>query len=198
MAQRPANPTATWQEASAMFAATSLPEPPPSTFRPSQLMRIDEHLFATWQPQTDPYAFSSFMQESLRAAPNPGLAFGFAGHGVQSWAMHYVLREGPLLVGFQVAAEGIYTNADRARESLEGAWELLLQLHEKLALTAVKSQLPAGRTLVIIDSDLEDNRWAWVDGPGGWERAKWEEGSPAAFMALMHLQDLAEGATAPV
>lgn len=198
MAQRPAHPMATWQEASAMFAATGLPEPPPSTFRPSELMRVDEQLFATWALQTDPYAFSSFMEESLRLAPDPGLALGFAGHGLQSWAMHYVLREGPLLVGFQVAAEGIYTNADRAREALEGAWELLLQLQEKLTLPAVKSQVPAGRTLVIIDSDLEENLWAWVDGPGGWDRANWEEGSPAAFMALMHLQDLAEGAPAAV
>ncbi|MEM7026244.1 MAG: hypothetical protein AAF637_27250 [Pseudomonadota bacterium] len=181
-----------WQEAVQVFAGEGLPEPPHLSCWPKEVARIGPGIFGNWLPQSRPYELAALLRETLERGPADAVVFGIDGHGVQSWAAHMVLRNGPLLIGFQIAASGIYTDQEKSAERLEGAWGMLADLDAELARPELAPHLPAGKTLVILDSDVVQDRWAWLSGPKAWDAASWHEEMPAAFLGLMQLRGLAE------
>ena len=181
-----------WQDALQVFAAESLPEPPALSCWPTEVKKIGPGVFANWRPRTPPYDLEALLRETLERAPDGSVVFGIDGHGVQSWAAHLVLRNGPLLIGFQIAAGGAFNDQARSAERLGGAWALLAELDAELERPELLAHLPAGKTLVVLDSDLVGDRWAWLASPQDWDTGPWHDEAPAAFLGLMQLRQLAE------
>ena len=98
---------------------------------------------------------------------------GFDGHGVQSWAAQVVLRLDPLLIGFQVAAGGAYTDPVHSARRLRGVWGILKELLHELDRPEVRTCIPPGQLLVALDSDIVEGRWAWMNSEDDWDSAAW-------------------------
>jgi hypothetical protein len=182
----------------AWCARAELPPPPADAGLSQRILQIGEGLFASWEPATPPYAFAELMAEAWAKAQDGDWLFGVDGHGVQSWALHWVQRRGALLLGFQVRVGGAFAPAELDLEAVKGAWGLVGRLDAALARAEAASRLPAGKMLVVIDTDLGANRYAWLAKGEPWDRAGWREDPMAAFAALMELEDLAGQAGPPL
>jgi hypothetical protein len=179
-----------WLSVVATLAEENMPAPPAALGWPKDWYPIDSHCFASWPAATAPYDFEPAVREAFEQAENQIGLLGFDGYGFNSWAMHAIWRRGRLLVGFQSAAGGAFTDADQSRERIEASWEVLSEMAELLTRQERAGKWPSGRTLVVIDSDLHEGRWAWLADGADWDAADWKIGWSAAMEALDALEAL--------
>lgn len=188
---RPPTVKASLADVETWCEAAELPLPPgPGSGK--DLLRIGDNLFATWQPQVSAYDFDAFMAEAWAKAADGDWLFGVDGHGTQSWAVHWMRRRGQLLLGIQVRVGGAFAPGAVERDAVVGAWGLAKRFDAALARAAKAQHLPAGKVLVVLDTDLAEGRYAWLTPGDDWETAGWNEDAMAGFSALMELEDLAE------
>lgn len=180
----------------AWCAQVGLPPPPADPGLSERIVQTGAHVFASWQPATPPYAFVELMAEAWGKAQDGDWLLGIDGHGIQSWAVHWMQRRGPLLLGIQVGYGGAFAPSELDLDAVAGAWDLVGRLNDALARAAALDRLPAGRALVVIDSDLGGGRYAWIGAGEAWDEAGWQEDAMAALAGLMELEDLAGPAQA--
>jgi hypothetical protein len=168
-----------------------LPPPPDSGGLSQRIVQTGEHVFASWQPGTPPYAFAELMAEAWRKAQDGDWLLGIDGHGVESWAIHWMQRRGPLLLGLQVRIGGAFAPSELDLEAVKGAWGLVGRFDAALARAEAAGRLPERKVLVVIDTDLGAGRYAWIGAGEAWDAASWQEDQMAGFAALMELEGLA-------
>jgi len=117
---------------------------------------VSEWVFGTRTPEHSLYDFFSFVQEAATREIDDYLLIGQAGHGVQSYAMHYYLVEGQLALFLQMAWGGAYGDNDADRAAIAEQFALISQLYNVVQ----ESDLPPNARLVVALSDMHGSRWA--------------------------------------
>jgi hypothetical protein len=129
-------------------------------------------------------------------APSPGGAsrfwLGMEGHGINSNTLRYELRHGPLSLLLVRRWGNAYDDPEQASSRIEGVFETAARLVAVADRLAQAGKFPAGRRLVVQDTDDADACWAWI--------AAGEDGDPElssssqpAFDALMNLMEYDRG-----
>jgi len=175
------------RELDALFIEHQLPPPPVPAGLAGALRRLGPWTFGTCERDSEMYNLPRFVAEALAPAAADYLLIGHDGHGVNSWALHYYLVLGPLAVFLQTLWGGVYTDNVEASGRIGGRFGLLEDLLAALDEARRFQRLPAGRRLVVVESDLHRSRWGWA-GPEG--ATSWDETPHALMMATEALKQL--------
>ena len=163
------------EEAEARFAEDSLPFPPLPDDLASRLRRFGDHVYATRELNYGPYTMNALVAEAVRSGQTDDYAvIGFDGHGVNSWAMHYILVRSPLALFLQFAWGGAYMDADAARSDIEEGLAFAGRLQEAVERAGAQGRIAAGERLFVSVSSLDRSRWGWQQ-PGA-EAPDWQGG----------------------
>lgn len=150
------------------LAAARLPRPPiPPALEPA-LRRFDAWWFGT--RRTDGlYQYAPvLLAEADRADVPDYVIVGHAGHGVNSYALHYFLRVGPLLALFELSFGGAYTEPTRARADIAEAFAAAETLIAAVPALVRRDVPPAGLQVMI--STVRRSSWqaGAARGSGQW------------------------------
>lgn len=181
------------QQARALFAAEGLPFPelPPALV--DQMRPFGELLFGTRDPEAGPYALDVFRDAVYEQPVADYALLGFDGHGINSWALHYYLVQGPLALFIQLPWGGAYTDPDEAKTRVGETFALAANLTAELAGAQAARAFPGGAKLVVTDSHFVEPGCAWLKAPGAPPVEFWRPpGSPLA-QAVKAIQDLRTG-----
>jgi hypothetical protein len=138
-----------------LFDSWQLPLPPLPSDLASSLRVLGPSLLGTRQGTPSPYGIDWFLDD-LAAGPPDYLLLGHAGHGVNSWAMHYYLVSRTLALFLQLPWGGAYTDAEPATAAVATAFAGA----ERLILHPGRlGRLAPGQRLVVIDSAFAEPRW---------------------------------------
>lgn len=135
---------------------------------------LDDASWGTSPHEYSLYNVDDFVREvALDETPDYCL-IGFAGHGVNSWAVHYYLVDGPLAVFLQVPWGGAYMDAARAATDFKEALAQTVRLRAGIGAAAVR--VPPGWRLLVVASGFSPAAGCgWVrppdaGAPGHWRR----------------------------
>ena len=172
-----------WEQAQQQFGAEGLPFPPIPPELVGQGRQLGPWLFGTRPGTPSLYNLDWFVEE-IAEQPADFLLFGHAGHGANSWAMHYYLVRGPLALFLQCAWGGAYMDRAKTTQALAHRLALAEQL-----IQAVEAARLTGR-LVVVYSDFYGARWQLTDpgDPAGNEGGAWREGPSALEEALAEIR----------
>lgn len=121
-----------------------------------EVEQISEWVFGTRDIDRSLYDYTAWVQEAATGDVDDYLMVGQAGHGIQSYAMHYYLVEGSLALFLQLAWGGAYSNSEAERAIIAEQFGLIPQLYSM----AHDSNLPTDARLVVALSDYHGVRWA--------------------------------------
>jgi len=154
-------PAGSIDDARQFFADAGLAFPPVPAALEASVVKQGEAIFGTRPAEPPLYTLEAWVAEAMRGPEF--VLFGMDGHGINSWATHFYLVHGPLAILMQVAAGGALMSTADTATRVEGAWESVAALMDDLNNAQRAGKLPAGKRLVVVDSDLGNSRWAWVD-----------------------------------
>lgn len=174
-------PNPVCEQARQQFAAEGLPLPPIPAELAGQLRELGPWLFGTRPGTPGLYNLDWFVEEAA-GQPADYLLFGHAGHGLNSWAMHYYLVRGPLALFLQCAWGGAYMD----RVTTTAVLAARLDLAEQLIQAAAAGRLALPERLVVVHSDFYGARWQ-LTAPGD-EGETWRTGPAALEEALAEIQ----------
>jgi len=116
------------------------------------------------------------------------LYIAFAGHGVSSNVLHYWLVHGRLAVFLVRRWGNVYDDPQVALRRIEGAFEVVAELLACCDRLSVRNALPAGKTLVVVDTEDGRQRCGWSDlSPASLGALDAPDDAPALYSALMDL-----------
>lgn len=153
----------TLEQARKAFQEEGLPFPPlPAAFE-ARLKADSEYLFASCEVPYSAFDMASWAY-AVDAETPPYALLGFDGRGINSWAVHYFLVEGPLALFVQVPWGGVYTDKDLQLPQVASAFDSARILQAKILEAQHRNLLPAGHRLVVMDSPLNEPLCYWVQG----------------------------------
>ena len=147
-------------EAESLFRAEHLECPATDPGQP--LVRIGTAAFATRALARDLDDFETWVAAGASEG-DPYRAFGFAGHGVASQAVHCYVLTGLTAVAIQVRWASAFGDADEARTRYRGLVKSADTLERTMREAREAGHVPPGRRLAVAHSDFHGSRWAWID-----------------------------------
>lgn len=156
-----------------LFAENQLQFPPIPDHLAHLVQQQAPWVFGTRPQSIGLYDLPGFVAEYLAQPPEYYCLFGHAGHGLNSWAMHYYLVDGPLAVFTQTLWGGVYTDSIDATAVMGARFGHAEDLLAAVAEARRFQYFPADRRLVVVQSDLHPTRWGWraADGAIDWHAA---------------------------
>ncbi|MBL8259285.1 MAG: hypothetical protein JNM60_05710 [Candidatus Competibacteraceae bacterium] len=181
------------QQARALFAAEGLPFPELPPALADRLQPFGELLFGTRDPETGPYALDVFRDAVYEQPVTDYALLGFDGHGINSWALHYYLVQGPLALFVQLPWGGAYSDPAEAKQRIGDAFALAATLSAELTAAQSARALPASVRLVVTDSHFAEPGCAWLKAPGTPPVEVWQPPGSPLRQAVAAAQDLIAG-----
>ena len=154
--------------------------PIPQSFR-SSVEELGSGVFGTaWAKGRSLYNVQAFMNEAMNNANARFFVFGQAGHGINSWAMHYYLVDGPIALFLQLPYGGAYMSREASIGAITGAWGLI----KDLIRAADEAEVATEERLYIVESPLSASRWAWGKRGEVLPSSVWQIKQPTFYNAL--------------
>ena len=141
-----------------LFADAGLVLPPIPANLASQLIERRDWCFSTTPLERSPYAFDDFVREGIRPEVPDSLVLAHAGHGVNSYALHYYLVQRPLRVFLQLAWGGVYDDA-AAKERVNRCFDLAHRLVAALDQAGQADRFRPGARFIVVASDFYCGYW---------------------------------------
>ena len=179
----------TLEQAKERFARERLPFPPlPERFA-ARLAPCGEHAFSTRALDHGPYATSVLVAEVLSERPPPHYAtLGFDGHGVASWAVHYILVEQSLAMFLQLAWGTPQLDEQAARQTITAGFSFARSLQNAVGRALDQGRFPANDRLVVHVSSFDASGWGWVRGATG--ESTWQDDNDAVASVTTVIEKL--------
>jgi hypothetical protein len=174
-----------------MMDSQGLARPPVPENLAAKMQQLTPHLFATCDLPDGLYQIDQLADNAAAGRLGEFVAFGFQGHGIQSWAFHYALVEGALAVFLQLQWGGVYVDEPVARGRIESALAVVDMLRHDLNRAAAAGKLEPAKRLVVLETDFSRSRWAWIDA-GCRQPISWGTDPPVMFSALLDVRNLIE------
>ena len=109
------------------------------------LTAMGKGCFATRSIEMSPYNIDHYVAEWSERPPMDYAIVAHAGHGLNSWALHYYLSMGPLTLLLQLGWGGLYTDGDTEAKEIATAFELAGHIIEH-----IENRDTAGRKQILI------------------------------------------------
>ena len=111
-------------------------------------------MFSSTSLELVPYTLDVCIRDVLDADP-PDLALcAHQGHGINSYAMHYVLVRRPLFLFTQIGFGGVYMDEDKSRSAVNDAFRVCDEIVALAEARIADKKLERDRRLVIVASDF--------------------------------------------
>lgn len=180
------------QNAREAFEAQGLPWPPLPDPLAACLRPQGAHVFATRALPVSPYEIERYVQEAVSEPQLDDYAVtGFAGHGVNSWAAHCFIVQGPLALFIQVPWGGIYTDAQASLAQMQQLFSWAGRLLPLAQACAQSQRVPPGERLVVVASQMVTPCWGWAQAQDCAQGVKPVAWNPGAGMLAGVEQSLA-------
>ena len=149
--------------ATEQFARERLSFPPMPERFSGRLQPFGDHVFTTRELDHGPYAMGVLVAEILDGSPVPEYAtIGFDGHGIQSWAAHYILVQRGLALFLQFAWGGAQLDRDAARRTVTEGFSFAGALQGAMEWALDQGRVPADDRLVVNISSFGGSGWGWA------------------------------------
>lgn len=185
------------EQARQLFTREGLPFPPlPDDLAANlEVSEDSESVFSTRELRYSPYNMEVLVGELVDGEePDDYAVLGFDGHGVNSWAVHYVLLQPGLALFLQLPWGGAYEDADENRALIARTFEWAEALQGAIQRILPRGLIPPGWRLVVVRSDFFPSAWTWLPHPSpGADAVDWHETDDVLNQAGIALIDLAEG-----
>lgn len=161
---------APWQLVVAQFERAGLGVPPAPAGLRSAVRRHEDWLFDSRDTtqQFSMYALHEWVREATSRPVGNYVALGHAGHGLNSYAIHYYLVCGQLALFTQTHWGGVYQDPDESTARVAATLARCAQLIEAYeAAAAAKTLPPSPARLVVVESDFSGEICQWIRGPLG-------------------------------
>jgi hypothetical protein len=140
-------------KARALFEQVGLDLPPipeelRKTFKERQSWCFSSRPVKIW-----PYRFDDYVEEAHSRRPSDYVLIAHAGHGVNSYAIHYYLVRGPLKLFLQLAWGGIYEDQRKTTLGVNGCFKLVSRLLQVFDKGSPSDQM------LIVASDFYGSSW---------------------------------------
>lgn len=143
------------------------PVPPVPPELAPRLTQRNPATFATRDLGQSPYRLGWFQAEAEAGETGDYLLVGFAGHGLESKALHYYLVHGPLALFIQ----SLWDSASEPREALAARAAARFAAASRLLDAAERARregrLGSGVRLVVVVSDFSGEHWKILGQEGG-------------------------------
>jgi hypothetical protein len=134
--------------------------------------------FSTRELKMSPYFLGYYVQEVEDSSVEDYAALCNAGHGINSYAIHYYLVFDTLRMFLQLGWGGVYMDADAAASKIRECFSLADQI---VPAATTGGKLGAGERLTIVCSDFKDSYWS---APGrSRKKEKMDSTSPEKVLA---------------
>lgn len=184
--------------AQALLEAEGLPFPPVPPRWEHALERHACGVFTTRQLPETPYNLGYFLAEFERVSGPPDYAIvGFAGHGVNSWALHYYLVEGALALFVQLPWGGAYLEPDAARADITDIFDWAGRVQVLVRTARERGKLPDGWRLVVVASRFGRAGWCWMVPGAHAGDAPWRSAASMKARIEQCLEDILAGRATP-
>ena len=141
-----------------LFTEAGLILPPiPASLAP-QLQERRDWCFSTRLLILSPYAFEEYVREGIRPEVPDSLVLAHAGHGVNSYALHYYLARHPLCVFLQLAWGGAYDDA-AAKERVNRCFDLAHKLVAAFDQAGQAGRVQPRARFIVVASDFYGGYW---------------------------------------
>lgn len=173
--------------ARALYQGENLALPPVPADLAPRLRQIDATAYASRDLDWTLYDFGHFLDE-LQAGKTvePYVAFGLAGHGLTSQAVHYYAVTAHCAVLFQMRWGTPLDRPEPDRARYNAALSIAKKLQAAVGALAGAGKLPAGQRLVAADSSFHGARWGWLPvNAGAGSEPAWHLSRDNAFMQAM-------------
>jgi hypothetical protein len=132
-----------------LFLKSGLPTPPFPKELVSQVRELEDWHFATHDFKLSPYNFDQFVDRARRGRLPNSLIVAHAGHGVNSYAIHYYVVRKPLYLFLQIGWGGAYMDNKASATAMSRCFEAAARLIEATERAVVGEQLaPTDRVVV--------------------------------------------------
>ncbi len=138
--------------ATALFHSQGLELPPVPRELARRFRERDKWCFASRPVSISPYDVDSYVHDGDAAADYVLVAH--AGHGVNSWAIHYYLVLGPLRVFLQIGWGGVYEDRSAATARVNNCGSLARELIVAAAKASRRGRLRSSVRLTVVASDV--------------------------------------------
>lgn len=179
-------------EAAELFAAEGLECSRVPDTQP--LVRLGPAAYATRPLPWSLYDFNDWVNAWTTEQPESYRAFGFAGYGFLSNAVHYYTLGNEVAFALQLRWGSIVDDPDAVRRRYQGLMKLVSTLERTAAQLRASGNLPEGLRLAVAHSSFHGSRWAWVQ-PG--REPDWIHTREAAVEALSQTVRLLRDAREP-
>lgn len=177
-------------QARTLFGEAGLPFPPIPSDLASHVSLISPWVYGTRTDIPNLYRFELFVTEVEDEDVSDYVVFGQAGHGFNSWAMHYYLVHGPLAILLQLAYGGAQMDNEQMVRDVAKAFAVAGDLIVVVDEIRAESRGLPGR-LVVAGSDFYGSRWTWLREEGA-DREPDQIGWQASQTLLDALSDAME------
>jgi hypothetical protein len=106
-----------------------------------------------------PYAFEEYVRDGTRKGVRDFLVLAHAGHGVNSYALHYYLVRKPLHLFLQVSWGGVYMDEVKEKEEINRCFTLTHTLITAVGEAKKTGIFRPGNRLIVVASDLYGGYW---------------------------------------
>lgn len=120
----------------------------------------DRWCFSSRPVKIWPYEFDEYVKEAETKRLSDYVLLTHAGHGVNSYAIHYYVIRGPLRLFLQLAWGGIYEDQRKTTVAVNQCFKLADRLLELVETKGHRNLLPNDRMLIAA-SDFYGWRWLW-------------------------------------
>jgi hypothetical protein len=145
-----------------LFRAQQLPFPTLPPALEARLTAASPHMFSTHPLEMGLYQLDHFVEKALAGAYEDFAAIGFDGYGVNSWALHVYVVEGPRAVLLQLPWGGAYLDPDESRAEILETYAWVDRVAARLVAASGREALPGDQRLFIVDSEFGSSGWNWI------------------------------------
>lgn len=146
-------------EAQQLFSAAGLPCPYVPTEMRAQVARLEEWVYGTRADTSSLYDLGWFVREVGTTPVKDYVLFGQAGHGLNSWAMHYYLVHGRLALFLQLAWGGAYESSAETTQTVSEHLAQAEALSHAVDIAQQQGRFDPAERLIVIASDFYGSSW---------------------------------------
>jgi hypothetical protein len=142
------------EEARALLAQSGLELPPIPPSLEARFSKRAEWCFASRSVRRSPYCFPEYVEQAIVRPPKDYVLVAHAGHGVNSYALHYFLLLRPLMLFVQVPWGGVYEDRAVATADANACFGLCHSILEATERAVRTGQLERDRLVVVASAGL--------------------------------------------
>jgi hypothetical protein len=170
------------EQAQHLLARAGLMLPPIPRGLARQFRSRGEWCFSSRAVRRWPYELAWYVENAEKPSTKDYVLLAHAGHGINSYAIHYYLVRGNLHLFLQVGWGGAYMDRNEATAEVNRCFTLAHHLVEALADAPKRRRVARRQRLKIVATDFYGGYWL-VSGFGEQEKPPAREVGPESILA---------------